>query len=70
MTQSNIDKLKQAKRALHMAREALGDVCIRTPLGQDEDALPFIGMARNNADVAYGYIVVALAHVKEVPSND
>lgn len=70
MTQSNIDKLKQAKRALYMAREALGDVCIRTLLGQDEDVLPFIDRARNHADMAYNCIVVALANAKEVPFND
>lgn len=70
MTQSNIDKLKQAKRALYMAREALGDVCIRTLLGQDEDALFYIGRARASADSAYNCVVCALTHVKEAAYND
>lgn len=70
MTQSNIDKLKQAKRALYMAREALGDVCIRTPLGQDEAALFYISRARASADSAYNCVECALAHVKEVTNNE
>lgn len=70
MTQLNIDKLKEAKRALWLAREALGDVCIRTPLGQDDDALFYIGRARASADSAYNCIECALCHVKEVPNHD
>ena len=69
MTQSNIDKLKQAKRAIWIAREAINEVCLRTPFGEDDAMLVYLSRARATIDAAHGNIVAALDHC-EVTDND